>query len=347
MPGSTTSQQQQQNNNQQVSNPWAPAVNQLTQGLGQASNAYNQASAGSAATQPSQFLANMTPDQLQAFQQMIGFGLNTNPGSIINNGVSQSNTGTAGAGSALSSLLGFNPSATNNTQSNINAANQYVQGFNIPGEVQAAMFPAIQTANEVTLPGIAANMAGSGNVNSSTSGIAQGLVQQGLAEQAQGLAGQLENQAYGTGLNLASNTNTVNNAALLSALSGAGSLGEGLANTGTNSFNTGVNAGSNLLNTAATGGAGEQAANQVPLSNQIALNQYLSSQPYSLLNPYLQDIMGIGSLGGQVNSSGTSTTTSTPSFMSLIGGLLGAGGSVLGSKPGAFGGGSGVLGALG
>lgn len=339
MSGSQQTQQQQQ----QQTAPWAPAQGALQNAIPQLQGALSQSQVGNAATLPSQFVAGLNPAQLQTFGSMLNYAnSNNSPGIETATGQNLTGTGAGATNSALAGLTGFNPYTNNNTQANIAGANQYVQGYNIPAEVQNAMLAANQEAQNVTLPGIDQAAAASGNANSSRAGIASGLVQQGLAEQAANLSGTLQNQAYSNGLNLASNTNTVNNQALLSALQGGGQLGLSTAGAGLGALSQGIGDQSNLFNIANAAGSGLQTGQQQQIQNQLAANQFATQNPYAALSPYLSALGGIGALGSQ--SSGTNTTTTTPSAYEVIGGLLGAGGSLLGSKPGALSGGSGILG---
>jgi hypothetical protein len=322
----------QNKNTTSQTGPWAPAQGQLQNiALPDLQNALAQSQAGNAATTPSGFVAGLTPDQIANFQQMIGAGQNTGAANNeINTGQSLLGSGSAGANSALAQLLGYNPSATNNTQSQIDAANQYVQGQNIPAQVANAMQQANETARDVTLPGIESAAAGTGNTNSSRTGIAEGLVQRGLAEQTANLSGTLQSQAFANGLNLANNTANANNTLGLSGINSAGNLGSTLLGQGVGATGSGVNDLTSILGLGAAGGAGLQQGNQLGLDEQLAQNQYATQNPYASLAPYLAGLTGIAGLGSTGQSDTTDTTTSNPSFLSTLGGILGAGGSLLG-----------------
>jgi hypothetical protein len=257
---------------------------------------------------------------------MIGFGNNTSPSTAEGaTGSALSSAGTSGLTGALSGLSSFNPSATNNPQSLVDAANQYVAGQDIPSQVKNAMQTATETARDVTMPGIEQNAAMGGNTNSSRTGIAQGLVQRGLAEQAGNLSGTLQSQAFANGLNLAQQQQQNNNTLGLGALSSAGSLGNSAAATGLAGQSTAINDAIKQLTTAATGGAGLQSGNQADLTNQLQQYESGVNAPFGSLSNLMQII------GGQnwgSSTTGSSTTTSTPSALSVIGGLLGATGSL-------------------
>lgn len=287
----------------------------------------------------------MTPDQLSVFSQMLGLGTGQTgaTNSNVGTGTGMVGAGATGAEGALSALGGFNPAATNNAAANIAGGVNYANSLDIPGAVRNAMLPAMQTARDVTNPGIEANAAGTGNINSSRTGIAQGLVDRGLSEQAGGLASDMFNNAFTTGAGLTSNTNTANNNSTLSAMEAALSGGTGMAATGSGVAGSGVTDTTNALNTALTGASGPQANTQLGLQNQLQQFQSATSSPFTALQN-LMSIIGTQNWGG--TQQGQSTTTSTPSAMSTIGGLMGAGGSLLGSSGGVLGGGSGMLGLL-
>jgi hypothetical protein len=277
---------------------WAPQVNALTTAFNQAGGALTNAQSA------------MAPTGTMA--ALLGNG------TLSNNGVNLSNSGANASSAALSKLLGYDPTTLNNPQTLIDQANQYVAGQNIPAQVRAAMQGGMETARDVTLPGIAQNAATSGNTDSSRNGIAQGLVERGLAEQSANLQNSLAGQAYGTGLQLASNNANANNQGKLVADNAA-------AGQGTNAANTGSNVYSGSLNN--TGMANN--INQGNYSNDV-------NNAYAALQQYM-NLIGNRNWGmttntnGTVQSSGTSTqntqTQNNPGLLSNIStgiGLLGA-----------------------
>lgn len=197
-------------------------------------------------------------------------------------------------------------------------------GQDIDSQVRNAMLNATQTARDVTLPGIEQNAATTGNTNSSRTGIAEGLVQRGLAQQSADLGATMRNSAYQTGLQLASANANANNTNQLGALTGAANAGTAAANAGVNAGSQSITDRGNLFNLATQAGSGQQAASQANLNNQQAQYQSQVSSPYDALNG-LMGIIGTNNWGS--NSTGTSTSTSSPSAWSVLGGLLGTAGS--------------------
>lgn len=314
--------QKSEQQSQSTTSPWAPQASALTSAFSNAQNAYGQASQ---AVAPTNYTAQFTPDQLATFHDMLGYSNGTNTGNLNTSGNANVTNGTNATGGALSGLASYNPAAANNPAALENAASSYVAGQNIPAEVQAAMLSGEQTARNVTLPGIVQNANISGNADSSRTGIAQGLVEQGLAEQAGALSGQLGSQAYQHGLDLASSNANANNTNSLAALTNEGNIGNTATNTGTNAVSSGINDQGSLYSLGENAGQGEQAANQANLTNQLQQYQHAVQDPYAALNGLMQ-IIGSNNWGAQ--QQGTSTTTTTPSAFSVIGGLLGSAGGM-------------------
>jgi hypothetical protein len=217
-----------------------------------------------------------------------------------------------------------------------NAGNAYRDAQDIPGQVKAAMLGANQEANDVTLPGIDSAAAGTGNTNSSRTGVASGIVERGLAQQAGALTSQLGANAFATGAGFGNDLISQR----LASLSGQGGLGIGALGQGTQSLSSGVNDQGALGGQAIAGAGGAQENQQLGFNNQNQAFNFGANAPYAALAPYM-NLLNVNA-GGTTNG----TSTSTPSFMQTIGSLLGAGGSALGSSGGPMGGSSGLLGWL-
>lgn len=301
--------------NQQTS-PWGPQKPYLTQGFADAQTALNQANK---AVAPNDFVAQMTPDQLATFRQMIGYGGNTaTPGFETATGSDVLGAGAGGATGALNALGAFNPANWNNMSGVIGGAKAYAAGLDIPSAVRNAMLTGTQEARDVINPMTENAAASSGNTNSSRTGLQEGLVDRGLAEQAAGLAGSMYNNAYDTGAGISANQGGMNAQEALAALEGGGNLGSNLLSMGRNLIGGGINDVGNLFGLAEQGGAGEQQSQQSFLDNLLQRYQMQVSAPFAGLNQYW-NIVGSNNWGS--NSSGTSTTTSNPSALSTIGGL--------------------------
>lgn len=262
----------------QQTSPWAPQAAALTSAFSDAQGAYQKAQQAQA---PTNFTAGLTPDQISTFHRMVGFGNdNSIPDAEAATGSALTTAGTNGVTGALTGLSGFNPSATNNAATLVDAANKYVAGQNIPAQVKNAMQTATETARDVTMPGIEQNAAATRNTNSSRTGIANGLVQRGLAEQAANLSGTLQSNAFSQGLALANNQATSNNTLGLGALSAQGQLGGNAATTGPSASSNSIADTIKQLSTAAAGGEGLQSGNQADLTNQLQQYEAQVNSPF-------------------------------------------------------------------
>jgi hypothetical protein len=204
--------------------PWAPQAAALQTGFDAAGNALQQSQAA-AGNAPTDYTAQFDPALIGQFNNMLGYANNTNTGALNQAGNNAATNGSNASSAALTKLLGYDPTAQNNPSSLINTANQYVAGQNIPDQVKAAMQGATETARDVTMPGIGQAAANSGNADSSRRGIAEGLVQRGLAEQSANMQNSMTGQAFGQGLQLASNNANANNTAALTAANSAANAG--------------------------------------------------------------------------------------------------------------------------
>lgn len=322
--GSSTSQNQQQ---QSSTTPWAPQAGALQTGFDAAGNALSQSQAATAGKAPTDYTAQFDPALLNTFRSMLGYSNSNNTGALNSAGNSAATSGAGASSAGLSQLLGYDPTKYNNPSSLIDTANQYVAGQNIPAQVKAAMQGATETARDVTMPGIEQNAALGGNTDSSRTGIAQGLVQRGLAEQSANLQNSLTGQAFGQGLNLASNNANANNAGSLTAATNAANGGNSALNAGTGAVGGAINGQGSLYGLGENAGQGLTAAQQAQLTNQLQQFQGAANNPYASLAPYMQ-LVGSQMYGSNSSGTGTSTTQQNPGALSIIGGLLGGAGGL-------------------
>lgn len=298
-------------------------IAQYQQGFAADQGALSTANANTAALgTPAGFTAGMTPQQLAAYQSVYGNANGNTSGQTAQNvGALTAGAGGGGVTGALNGYANFNPSM----QGLIDAGNQYAAGQDITGQTKAAMFDANQNARDVTLPGIDANAAGTGNINSSRTGVADGMVQRGLAEQSAGISSQLRANAFNTGAALGSDQNNQR----IQALGGQGALGVNSVNAGTGALSSGVNTQGNVDNQLLTGAGGNQANTQDQYNNANQAYSFAQNSPFGALSNYMQNL--------NYNAGGSTTsnqqTTSTPSFMQTAGSLLGAAGSIATGNP--------------
>lgn len=156
-------------------------------------------------------------------------------------------------------------------------------------------------------------------------------MQRGLAEQASNLQNSQSGQAFGTGLQLASNNANANNQASLTAATNAANAGTCALHAGTNAVTGAINGQGSLFGIGENAGQGLTAAQQANLTNQQQQYQAGINNPYASLLPYMQ-LVGSQMYGS--NSTGTTTNQNDPGALGIIGGLLGAGGGLMGGLGG-------------
>lgn len=230
-------------------------------------------------------------------------------------------TGTAAQANAITNLTAS--AAANTPAAQQAAAAAYANGQNIGAATTAATQQAYQDAANNTLPSIYRNAASSGSLNSDRTALAQGLVQQGLAQTSANTYANLWNQAYNTGGTNYSTQNAANNA----ATTAAGTLGSTAASQGYTGLNNAYTTGA-TSNQLAVGAANNlNSLDQATLDNQ--LKQWASNYSYDQNN--LNDYWNVVSplKGGTTTSAGTSTTDTSPSLASQIGQGIGTAGSLM------------------
>ena len=331
------------------SNQTATPTNQsyINTGLNAAQGALSTAQTG-ATPLPTQLTAGMTPQQLAAFKTQAAYGMTApNATELTNTGGALSSAGETGSGLSEAQLAGYSPNTYNGTSGVLNSANAYMSGFNVPAQVQQAMLAGTQEAQQVTMPAIASSAAGTGNINSTGTANEGGLVQQGLAEQAASLSGQLSSQDYASALGTAESQGATNANAALNAASNLGTVSNNAAGLGLGALTNAPTVAGTQYTIANTGLAAPQQNTQ--LADQNASQMYTQSQtaPFEASQMY----MPIASVNDGGTTTGQSTTQTTPSALQTIGGLVSGASSLLGSAPvynpstGTTSGGSGVLGA--
>lgn len=191
-------------------------------GFDQAKQFYNQGAPGYF---PGQTVAGLNQGQIDALNALQGF----TPGSAAN----MSNLGNqfmGGAGTAMNTATNIaNGAAPQANMMTMDQLNQYQPMIN--QMVDASTRQGMRTYNEQFAPQLNAAAAGSGNLNSSRAGIAQGVAQRGIAENAQNVGANAMNNLFnqGNSMNMANANLQLNSNA--QQLNAANILG-GMAQTG-------------------------------------------------------------------------------------------------------------------
>lgn len=304
----------------QTNNPWSVQAPYLQQGFQQA--ATNLTNANNS-TYTGQQVAQFTPDQLKTFQQMIGYGQNPSAAQTSTNvGTTLANQGSNALTDAFAKLNGYTPGG--GVDSNIAAATKYADGVDTSGAVDAAMRDARRSVSEQALPQVARSAATSGNTMSSRRGISEGIIQRGLAEKTADVSADLRNKNFQTGLQLAENGRQSDNNAILDAIKSSMAGGNSAAANGVSAIGAGVDQQKGLFDIANGGGAGMQQNTQNQIDNTKGMAEYGTDQAAKNLKDFW-NIIGSNSWGG--TSQGTQT--SSPSFWNVLGGMMGATGSLI------------------
>lgn len=311
----TTSSTQQ--TSQQQTQPWSVQQPYLQQAFGQAQTNLSNAQGN---TYTGQQVAQFSPEQLQLFKSMTGYGSDPSA-AATSTGVGQT-TATAGAGAltdALKGLGGYKPSG--GVDSNIAAATAYANNPATDGMIDAAMRDARRNVSESALPQVARSAATSGNTMSSRRAISEGLIERGLAEKTADVSANIRGQQFDSGLKMAEAARQNDNNAMLEALKSQGSLGGSAVGTGVNAIGSGIQQQGGLFDIANAGAAGSGQQNtQNQIDNAKGMTEYKNDAATKALQEFMS-IVGGANWGSQSN--GTQTATSTPSLWSTIGSGLG------------------------
>lgn len=286
----------------------------LDYGFEQAKELYGQ---GAPEYYPGQTLASQNPFQTGAINNLGNF--NPNAVNAYTNVGNQFMGGAAGAMNTLGNIAGMQQGPQAQMMS-MQQLGQYQPMIN--QMVDAATQQGMRTYNEQFAPQLNANAAASGNIGSSRAGIAQGIAQRGIAENAQNVGATAMNNLFNQGnqMNLAN------------------------ANLGQNFLNTQMNAATNMGKFAGAGadmigqadasqlagyqtnlaaGDIQQEYDQAVINDDMARYNYDQTKDMDFLQNYMQLIQG--------NYGGTSTQAGNTSEPSLGRRLLSAGTNLAGS----------------
>lgn len=267
------------------------------------------------------FYAPVRPEQTAAFENGLNFANGTGAQAVstaMGAGTNATNMGLGGSIGALQGLFGL--SGQDNTASNIAAANQYANNPMFNQMVDAGMMDARRQFSEQLMPGMERQAAANGNVNSTRQGIAQGIAERGLGEQAAALRAQLQGNAWNTGLQAAQSDAAQRQAALTSA----GGLASSLFGQGMSGLQAGTDMAQKNNDLATVSSTMLQQLDQQKIDNDIAKWNYQQDKDWDQLARYW-GIVGDKSWGYQGTS--VSKTKEDPSLMST----LGSGAAILGS----------------
>jgi hypothetical protein len=210
-----------------TSTPWGPQGDQLKNVFGDAQGIYD--SQKGTPYYSGELYAGMDPLTSQGINANAGYA--TGAGADAASNVLSSGQNLLGAGqqglSAYNSLMGA--ATTDPTQGNIASAGAYADNPYLSGQIDAASRDITRNLYENQIPGLNMSATGSGNMNSSRAGVAQGIMTRGAADQIGDIASQMRGNAYSQGLNLAEQGRESNMGYMGQAAQGYGNVyGQGL-----------------------------------------------------------------------------------------------------------------------
>lgn len=299
----------------------------LTDAMSKASGIYSQ---GAGNLYGGDVLAGFRPEQVANFRNILGYaGGNTVPGQTAAAGGALTGAGIGGLTGALGGLGSFTPQG--GTESNIAAARAYADNPAVGGMVDAAMRDARRGVYEDTLPQITRASALTGNTNSSTRGIREGIVERGLAEKTADVSAGIRGDLFNRGLQLAEGGRQFDNTATLDALSKRGTLGGSAAAMGLGSLGDSITQQLGLYGAAGTAGEGLRAGDQAALDAMRGKSEYGTDRLSQMLAQYY-GIVGSNSWGSNSTGTKTTETETQASPWTIAGGLAGAAGGFFGGN---------------
>lgn len=213
-------------------------------------------------------------------------------------------------------LANFNPQDP--TQSNIANAGLYANNPHLDGAIDAASRDVTRNLTENALPGINRSAAGTGNTNSSRTGVAEGIALRGAQDRVGDIASTIRADAYNNGLQTSENARQANMS--------AGLQGQGM---GLDALNVAVGRGMDMRNQGMQGTvnmydmlgrAGDKFQQDAQGYADANYNRWQGqyNKPWDLLSRYM------GAVGGTNWGSQTQSATIQPgSTMGAIQGALG------------------------
>lgn len=303
-------------NNIASSVPWATQAPFLKTG-------FESAAANYAGNKNSPFFqgglyAGLTPQQIAAITGSTNFA--TGQGHDLAQRFLGGAQGLLGQGdqfiNSANRLAHFNPADP--TQGNIHNAGLYANNPYMNKMVDAASRDVRRNLTEDVLPGINRSAVGGGNVDSSRTGIAEGIALRGAQDRIGDIGAQLRGNAYDQGLSHAIDERQTNQSARLNALASGAGFQDQAYGRGMDTTTQGIQQVLNNYDVMAHGGELQQGNQQGLLDEAFKKWQGGDSRAYDLLNRYMSTVGG--------DQWGKTTTSTTPgqsgSLMDIFKGSL-------------------------
>lgn len=297
------------------SEPWKPQGDALKNIFGKAENIF--ADKEGTPFYQGDLYAGMDPATRQAVEQMLAY--TKGAGQQTADGISAAGQQITNPGAYNGALSQFSQSAgTDPTQGNIAAATAYANNPAIDGMIDAASRDVNRNLYEQQIPGINMAATGTGNVNSSRAGVAEGIARRGAQDQIGDISANIRGDAFNRGLSLAESGRVSNMGAQGQAAGLYGQqFGQGIATQGAGRDMVLGNAGA-AIDASTLFQKDAQGRNDA----EFARWQGNDTRDSDLLNRYYS-LIGANNWGGTQ----TNTQKSSPSvFSTLIGGAATLGG---------------------
>jgi hypothetical protein len=266
--------------------PWEAQQPYLKQGFAQAQDAL--AAATGMGTFQGPYTADLNPFQTQGWNTAADFATNQGvQGANTVFGAGMDNIGSASQFGTNASTL-FGQAGINPTEQIIGNGAQYANNPYLSGQIDAASRDVVRNLNENQLTGLDGMAAGTGNMNSSRTGVAQGIMQRGAADQIGDISAQMRGQAYNNGLGMAQQQYNQGMSNMLNANGQLMQAGQFGADQIANGLNIGYNSG----NVLAQAGAGFQNQAQNVINGQRDQFKDQQNNQMDLLGKYMSLING-------------------------------------------------------
>ncbi len=278
--------------------PWSVQAPYLSAGFGNAQKLLNEKQNTPWYTGP--MTAAWNPTQQAGVDYTTGFA---KPGmAAAGNAMTAANNGFGASGSFIDNAgAAVTAAGTDKTQTILSNAAKYAQSPELQAQIDAASNDVKRTFNEETLPGINRAAVAGGNVNSSRTGVAEGLAQRGAQDSAAKIAAGMRGDAWKTGL--ATAQGQLNTDAQL-GLAANSQLGQAWG-LGTQALGVGTNAGINTASAVGAAGSQINQQQQREIDGERFRWEKNDSRPWDQLNNYW-GIVGSKDWGGTTTSTGNS-----------------------------------------
>lgn len=207
----------------------------------------------------------------------------------------------------------FKEASTDPTQALAESARAFAANPNIDALIDANSRDVTRNLNEETLPTLNRQASGSGNINSSRAGIAEGIARRGAEDRIGDISATIRSDAYNRGLTLASQERSNK----LNAMGSAANAYQGLAGTGMSALRDGVSTGYDAYKAINGADTLDQQNRQGQMDADFKKWQGEDTRTSDLLDRYYK-IIGNNAWGTSGTSSGTATTQQSGNILSQL-----------------------------